>query len=137
MDARNAGVEADGVRVADEVDLVPAIRQLQAQLGGHDAATAIRWIAGDSDLHGATIPRCGTSVPRPIWPLRFSSGEGRSPPPNHTRTTPFSISTDGSQSTLLSHACSPEKTYGSFLHLTPSSERAIPSRRFSCRSRPV
>jgi hypothetical protein len=33
------------------MDLVPALRQFQAQFRGNDTATAVRRITGDSDLH--------------------------------------------------------------------------------------
>jgi hypothetical protein len=55
MNARNAWVEPDGIRVADEVDLMPAIRQLEPKLGGDDAAASIGRIASDPDVHPAKV----------------------------------------------------------------------------------
>ena len=51
VDAGDAGVQAYGVGVGDEVDFVAARGQLHAELGGDDAAAAIRGIAGDADVH--------------------------------------------------------------------------------------
>ena len=55
MDARRTGVEADRVGVGDKVDLVPARGQFHAQLGGDDAAAAVRWITGDADVHAISV----------------------------------------------------------------------------------
>ncbi len=46
-----AAVEAEGLRVGDEVDLVAARGELDAELGGDNAGTAVGGIAGDADLH--------------------------------------------------------------------------------------
>ena len=51
VDARNGWVEADRVRVGDEVDFVAASGELEAQLGSDDPATAVGGIAGDADSH--------------------------------------------------------------------------------------
>jgi len=45
--------EPERARVGDEVDLVAAPRQLEAQLGGNSARAAVRRIAGDADSHAA------------------------------------------------------------------------------------
>src|SRR2546425_2452095 len=125
-------IDPDRIGVADEMDVMAAIGQLEPELGGHDPAAAVRWIAGDSDPHGL-----GTSFAVPIRPCRFSAGAATSPPPNQTRTVSPSSSTDGSQSTLSFQGSEPAKTAGSFSHATPSAERAKPRRRYSRASRPV
>ncbi len=51
VDAGSAGVQPDGIGVGDEMDVVAAVGQLQAKLGGDDAAAAVGGIAGDSDPH--------------------------------------------------------------------------------------
>ncbi len=51
VDVRFLAPQPDGLRVGNEVDFVSALRQFQAQFRGHDAATAVRRITGDSDLH--------------------------------------------------------------------------------------
>src|ERR1022692_1110263 len=48
-------VEPDGVGVADEVDLVAPQRQFQPQFRGDDPAAAIGGIAGDTDVHFASV----------------------------------------------------------------------------------
>ncbi len=55
VDARSPRIQADRIRVGDEVDFVPALGQLQAQFGGHDAAAAVGGIAGDSDFHTISV----------------------------------------------------------------------------------
>ena len=50
----NVGLRRDqtyGLRIGDEMDLMPALRELQPELGGHYATAAIRRITGDADLH--------------------------------------------------------------------------------------
>ena len=47
--------EANGIRVGDEMDLVAAVGQLQAKLGGDDAAAAISRVTGDTDAHVASV----------------------------------------------------------------------------------
>ena len=44
--------QPDRLRVGNEMDLVAALGQFQAEFGGDDAAAAVRRITGDSDLHG-------------------------------------------------------------------------------------
>ena len=51
VDVVLAAVEAEGLRVGDEVDLVAARGEFDAELGGDDAAAAVGGIAGDADLH--------------------------------------------------------------------------------------
>ena len=55
--------QPDRHRVADEMHFVPARGQLDAQLGGDHARSAIRWIAGDSDFH----VDCRTGARRARW----------------------------------------------------------------------
>ena len=43
--------QPDGLRVRDEVNVVAALRQFQAQLGGHHSAAAVGRITRDPDLH--------------------------------------------------------------------------------------
>ena len=52
VDARNAGIEADRIRVGDEMHLVAAIGQLESELGGDDPAAAVGRITCDPDPHG-------------------------------------------------------------------------------------
>ena len=56
MNSWQAGVEADGVRVRDEVDVVSAGRQLQSELGGDDAAAAVSRVTGDPDPQWLSLP---------------------------------------------------------------------------------
>src|SRR5438876_4604174 len=109
-----------------------AVGQLQAELGGDDAASTVGGITSDSDFHNF-----GTSFAIPIWPCRFSSGEATSPPPNQTRMESPSTRTEGSQITFSFHRSAPPKEPGSFSQVTPFHERASPRRRCSLRSRPV
>ena len=46
-----AAVEAKGLRVGDEMHLVAARRELDAELGGDNAGAAVGGVAGDADLH--------------------------------------------------------------------------------------
>ena len=77
VDARRIRIQADRIRIRNEMDLVPARGQFHSQLGGDNPAAAVGWIASDADVHLA-------SVAKPICPCRFSSGDATSPPPNHT-----------------------------------------------------
>ena len=52
MNPRNARIETNGIGVTDEVDLMAACGELQAQFGGDDAAAAIGGVTGDADVHG-------------------------------------------------------------------------------------
>jgi hypothetical protein len=52
MDARGIRVQADGIRVGDEVDLMPARGEFHAELGGDDAAAADGGVTDDPDVHG-------------------------------------------------------------------------------------
>ena len=56
MNSREAGIEANGIRVSDEMNLVAARRQFQAELGGDNAAAAVGGITGDADLHYGRLP---------------------------------------------------------------------------------
>src|SRR5579863_2595969 len=51
VDIRFRSSQADRLRVGNEVNVVPALRQFQTQLRGDNATPTIRRIAGDSDLH--------------------------------------------------------------------------------------
>src|SRR5579859_609526 len=132
MDSWDVLVEPYRVGISDEVHLMPAVGQLQAKLGSDDAAAAVSGIAGNSDSHNF-----GIRLATPIWPCRFSSGEATSPPPNQTRMESPSTRMVGSQITLLFQRSDPAKEPGSFSQVTPSMDRAKPSRRSSARSRPV
>ena len=44
--------QADGHGIADEMNLMAASGEFDAQFGGHDARTAIGRVAGDPDFHG-------------------------------------------------------------------------------------
>src|SRR5205807_1440567 len=50
-DIRLRGDQPDRLRIGDEMDLVPSLRELDAKLSGHNAAAAVRRITGDTDLH--------------------------------------------------------------------------------------
>jgi hypothetical protein len=52
MDARRTGVEANRIRVGDEVNLVPASGEFKAQFRRDDAAAAVGRITRDTDVHG-------------------------------------------------------------------------------------
>ena len=52
----NARVETNWIGVGDEVDLVAAIGQFEAQFRGHDAAAAVGGITGDADVHTVRLP---------------------------------------------------------------------------------
>src|SRR5262249_60179447 len=60
-DVGRGGIEARRRLGADEVDLVAAARQLEADLGGDDAAATERVVAGDAY---AQRRHCGRSVGR-------------------------------------------------------------------------
>src|SRR5439155_2505206 len=99
MYARDPRIEADRIGIRDEVDLVAAIGKFQAQLGGHDSAAAVGWIARDTDFHCFSVAPAEVSTAAPIWPFTFSTGWATLPPPNHTRIRPPSTSTEESQMT--------------------------------------
>src|ERR1700681_1295829 len=50
-DARQEGRQPERLLVGDEVDLVPALREGDAELRGHCARAAVCGIARDPDLH--------------------------------------------------------------------------------------
>ena len=68
--------QTDGHRVADEMNLVAARGELDAQLGGHHARTAVCRVACDSDFHDAPRGLCLPETPAggllcllaPDWP---------------------------------------------------------------------
>ena len=51
VDVGFAAGEAEGLRVGDEVDLMAAGGEFDAEFGGDDAAAAVGGITGDADLH--------------------------------------------------------------------------------------
>ena len=51
VDVGFAAGEAEGLRVGDEVDLVAAGGEFDAEFGGDNAAAAVGGITGDADLH--------------------------------------------------------------------------------------
>src|SRR5947209_2552712 len=72
MDSGNARIEADRIRVADEVDFVSPGGQFQTQLGGDDAASALGRITGDPDIHLASVALSGRTPTN--WPLALRPG---------------------------------------------------------------
>ena len=52
VNARRPGIEADRVGIADEVNLMPAVGQLEAQFRRDDAAAAVGGVTGNPDGHG-------------------------------------------------------------------------------------
>ena len=44
-------IEPDGIGIGDEMNLMPAQGEFEAEFGGDDAAAAIGGIAGDPDFH--------------------------------------------------------------------------------------
>jgi hypothetical protein len=60
-----AAGEAEGLRVGDEVDLVAARGELDAELGGDDAGAAVGGVAGDADLHSQAAG--GGDAERAVW----------------------------------------------------------------------
>ena len=66
VDARDIRIEPDGIGVTDEVDLVAASGQFEAQFRGDNAAAAVGGIAGDTDFHFCSVALTGRSVAYPI-----------------------------------------------------------------------
>ena len=62
-DAVVAAVEAEGLRIGDEMNLVAEVRELDAELGSNHARAAVGGIAGNPDAHKA--------FPVLVSPLRF------------------------------------------------------------------
>ena len=56
MDARQARIEPDGIRVSYEVDVVAARGQLEPELSRDDAAAAISRVTGDPDSQWLSLP---------------------------------------------------------------------------------
>src|SRR5580698_5790831 len=52
-----ASAEAEGLRVGNEMDLVPRSREFDAKFRGHHARAAIGGIAGDADAHAGAVLR--------------------------------------------------------------------------------
>ena len=46
-----SGIQADGIGVRDEVDLVAAVGEFESELRGDDPAAAVGGIASDADVH--------------------------------------------------------------------------------------
>jgi hypothetical protein len=68
--------QADGHGVTDEMDLVPACREFDAELGCNHTGTAVGWVAGDPDFHDGFCPRLTepgedimTTVANSYWPF--------------------------------------------------------------------
>jgi len=55
VDTRRVGIETDGIGVADEVDLMAAMRQFETELRGDDPATTLGGIAGNADAHAPSM----------------------------------------------------------------------------------
>ena len=70
MDARNVRIEADRVRVGDEVDVVAARGEFEAELGSDDPAAAVGGIAGDADSHVGRLRGRGVGESRSTEGLR-------------------------------------------------------------------
>ena len=60
VDPGRTGIEADRVRVSDEVNLVPAIGEFEAQVRSDDAAAAVSRVAGDADVQARSWLRSGS-----------------------------------------------------------------------------
>ena len=84
-DARPRQREPRGQRVGDEVHLVAAVGQRDAELRRDDAAAAERRVAGDADLHGPSRLRSRPRSPRTPRRDRRCAAGGRvetNPSPN-------------------------------------------------------
>jgi hypothetical protein len=46
-----AASQTEGLRISNEVDLMPGCGEFNAELGGDNTAAAVGGIAGNSDLH--------------------------------------------------------------------------------------
>ena len=68
VDVGFAAGEAEGLRVGDEVDLVAAGGEFDAEFGGDDAAAAVGGITGDADLHRLPVlPGCSRAGRAVDW----------------------------------------------------------------------
>jgi hypothetical protein len=56
MDAGFAACEAEGRQVGNEVDVVAAVGELDAELSSDDSAAAVSGIARDANFHDARSP---------------------------------------------------------------------------------
>ena len=74
VDARQERRQPEGLLVGDEVDLVPALRERDAELRRDRAGAAVRGIAGDADLHATPPPSTTQRARRPIRLIRAQSG---------------------------------------------------------------
>src|SRR5215510_3494576 len=64
--------QAEGLRVRDEVNLMPTMGELNSQFGGDHSAAAVRGITRDSDLHAVSAGYPGLDVwcrtaPQKLW----------------------------------------------------------------------
>jgi len=55
VDSRQAGVEANGIRVGNEVDVVAAGRELQSEFSCDDATAAVSRVARDPDAQWSSL----------------------------------------------------------------------------------
>ena len=64
VDARQERRESERLLVRDEVDLVAAAREGDPELRRHRTGSAVRWVAGDTDLHAIASPRVASPAHR-------------------------------------------------------------------------
>ena len=72
MNPRRARIQTNGVRVGDEMNLVPAVGEFEAQFRRDDAAAAVGRITSDSDVH---VRPGKEDVIRGLVTLGFDPGE--------------------------------------------------------------
>ncbi len=56
VDARDAGVEPNRIRIGDEVDFVAAVGKLESEFRRDDAAAAVSGVTRDSNVHRGRLP---------------------------------------------------------------------------------
>ncbi len=56
VNVRGRPIQPDWLRVRDEVDFVPALREFKPKFGGNDSASTVGWIACDTDLQLSAPP---------------------------------------------------------------------------------
>ena len=56
-DAGSSHIQPDGRGIADEVHLMPPLREFKPEFGRDDAAASVRGVARDADPHGSSISR--------------------------------------------------------------------------------
>src|SRR5215468_6042439 len=69
--------EPDGLSVGNEMDVVSALCQFEAQFRGHHPAASIGGIAGDPDLHRALRDTCRYRWPQNVCDSDFTPGSVR------------------------------------------------------------